>query len=291
MSTQNRKEFIALRRKYIEACFSALNNEQRQAALRCSGATLILAGAGSGKTTVIVNRILAMLRFGDAYESDDICSEPAEADLKELQALIINRENVPSERMQLMLKTGNIRPWNILAITFTNKAADQLKERIKRAVGPEGGDVFASTFHSACVRFLRRDAERLGWPKNFTIYDTDDSERVVKDIYKFFSIDDKMVPIRWMTNRFSYIKDGMMDVQEFASSHMNDPRTSIVVRVYNEYQRRLKDAGAFDFDDLIYYTVRLLEGNPDIREYYHHRFRYTSPLRKYQLQRQQKPRS
>ena len=274
MSTQNRKEFIALRRKYIEACFSALNNEQRQAALRCSGATLILAGAGSGKTTVIVNRILAMLRFGDAYESDDICSEPAEADLKELQALIINRENVPSERMQLMLKTGNIRPWNILAITFTNKAADQLKERIKRAVGPEGGDVFASTFHSACVRFLRRDAERLGWPKNFTIYDTDDSERVVKDIYKFFSIDDKMVPIRWMTNRFSYIKDGMMDVQEFASSHMNDPRTSIVVRVYNEYQRRLKDAGAFDFDDLIYYTVRLLEGNPDIREYYHHRFRY-----------------
>ncbi len=274
MSTQIRKEFIALRRRYIESCFAALNTEQRQAALRCSGATLILAGAGSGKTTVIVNRIMSMLRFGDAYESDEIRFEPEEADLDELEDLIRNRVDTPSERMQQMLKAGNIRPWNILAITFTNKAADQLKERIKRAVGPEGGDVFASTFHSACVRFLRRDAERLGWPKNFTIYDTDDSERVVKDIYKSFSIDYKTVPIRWMTNRFSYIKDSMMDAQEFASSHMNDPRTSIVVRVYSEYQRRLKDAGAFDFDDLIYYTVRLLEGNPDIREYYHHRFRY-----------------
>ena len=274
MTHDIRNDFLALRRKYIEHRFSGLNDQQRTAALCCSGAVLILAGAGSGKTTVIVNRIMSLLQYGDAYESDEVYPEPTEEDIGELNALLGGKQAIPSERMTLMLKTGNIRPWNILAITFTNKAADQLKERIKRAVGPEGGDVFASTFHSACVRFLRRDAERIGWPKNFTIYDTDDSERVIKDILKSFSIEEKLYPVRWMASQFGHIKDGMMDAEEYEASYRYDPKTAVVVRVYREYQKRLKDAGAFDFDDLIYYTVKLLEGNPDICEYYHHRFRY-----------------
>ena len=269
-----RSEFLKLRKQYIEKRFSSLNDEQRSAVLTCDGATLVLAGAGSGKTTVIVNRILCLLLFGNAYESDEIWGEPTEEDVQELRDLLSGKADVPSERMNSLLRAGSIRPWNILAITFTNKAADQLKERIKRAVGPEGGDVFASTFHSACVRFLRRDADRLGWPSSFTIYDTDDTERVLKDIYKSYSIDDKVYPMRWVASRFSSIKDSLSDIEEYEAMNRNDYRTAMVVRVFKEYQRRLKEAGAFDFDDLIYFTVQLLQDNPDIREYYHNRFRY-----------------
>jgi len=272
MSIQS--EFLKLRKQYIEKRFSGLNNEQRTAVLTSNGATLVLAGAGSGKTTVIVNRILCLLIFGNAYESDEIWGTPQQEDIDELRGLIDGSVDIPSNRMKGLLRAGNIRPWNILAITFTNKAADQLKERIKRAVGAEGGDVFASTFHSACVRFLRSDADRLGWPSSFTIYDTDDTERVLKDIYKTYSIDDKVYPMRWMAARFSSIKDSLMDIEEYENNNRNDYRTAMVVRVYKEYQRRLKEAGAFDFDDLIYFTVQLLQENPDIRERYHNRFRY-----------------
>ena len=272
MSIQS--EFLKLRKQYIEKRFSGLNDEQRSAVLTCGGATLVLAGAGSGKTTVIVNRILCLLLFGNAYESDEIWGTVQQEDIDELRALLDGDQDIPSERMSGLLRAGNIKPWNILAITFTNKAADQLKERIKRAVGPEGGDVFASTFHSACVRFLRRDADRLGWPSGFTIYDTDDTERVLKDIYKTYSIDDKVYPMRWMASRFSSIKDSLSEIEDYEAANRNDFRTAMVVRVYKEYQRRLKEAGAFDFDDLIFYTVQLLQENPDVREYYHNRFRY-----------------
>ena len=266
-------EFLSLRKQVIEKRFSALNDQQREAVLSCHGASLILAGAGSGKTTVIVNRILNLLEFGDAYESDWIAAEPTGEDVQELKDYLAGSNRL-SERVRLMLHSGRHKPWNILAITFTNKAADQLKERIVRSVGPDGNDVFASTFHSACVRFLRRDATRLGWPQNFTIYDTDDSERVIKDIYKSFSIDDKVYSVRWMSSVFGRIKDAMMTGEEYAASHANDPRTQVILRVYEEYQKRLRDAGAFDFDDLIYFTVRLLEENPDVRQYYQQRFHY-----------------
>ncbi|MBQ4094242.1 MAG: UvrD-helicase domain-containing protein [Oscillospiraceae bacterium] len=269
----NYSEFLALRKKYIEKRFSALNPQQRKAALSSSGAALVLAGAGSGKTTVIVNRILCLLEFGCAYDSDEICYAPTAEDVEVLQVCLDGYAQ-PDERLRDMLHAGSVKPWNILAITFTNKAASQLKERITRAVGPAGQDVFASTFHSACVRFLRRDAQLLGWPQSFTIYDSDDSERVVKDIYKSMGIDDKMYPVRWMTSRFGLIKDGMLTVEEFVKSAPHDPRTETVAKVYTEYQRRLKEAGAFDFDDLIYFTVRLLQENPDVRDYYHRRFRY-----------------
>ena len=266
-------EFLAFRKQYIEKRFSALNPEQRRAALSSSGAALVLAGAGSGKTTVIVNRILCLMEFGCAYDSDEVCYAPTAEDIAQLRACIAGSAQ-PDERLRRMLHAGSVKPWNILAITFTNKAAAQLKERITRAVGPDGQDVFASTFHSACVRFLRRDAQLLGWPQSFTIYDSDDSERVVKDIYKSMGIDDKMYPVRWMTGRFGLIKDGMLTAEEYVQGNPHDPRTATVAKVYTEYQKRLKDAGAFDFDDLIYFTVRLLQDNPEVREYYHRRFRY-----------------
>ena len=267
------ERFIKLRKKYIEKQFSNLNEEQREAALTCSGAVLVLAGAGSGKTTAVVHRIMNLLRFGDAYESEVIWPEPEEDDLDELER-ITETEEAPSERLSMMLKTGNIRPWNILAITFTNKAAQQLKDRITAYVGPEGNDVFASTFHSACVRFLRRDAQRLGWPQNFTIYDADDSERAIKDICRDLGINDKFYTPRSLATQMSRIKDGMMTPDEYREANPYRSDTETVLQVYEAYQKRLKAAGAFDFDDLIYFTVKLLEENQDLREYYHNRFKY-----------------
>ena len=265
--------FLELRKRYIESRYPRLNKEQLQAALTGKGAVLVLAGAGSGKTTVIVNRINNLLRFGDAYESQELWPDPTEEDLTELERITRTGEE-PTGDLATMLKTGNIRPWNILAITFTNKAASQLKERIVSAVGEDGNDVFASTFHSACVRFLRRDAQRLGWPQNFTIYDTDDSERVIKDICKDLGVNDKYYPARMLASRFSHIKDYMMTPDEYRQAHRFEAETDTVLQVYERYQKKLKDAGAFDFDDLIYFTVRLLEDNEDIREYYHYRFKY-----------------
>ncbi len=271
MSTADR--FIELRKRYIESRYGRLNREQLQATLIGRGAVLVLAGAGSGKTTVIVNRINNLLRFGDAYESQELWPDPTEEDVAELER-IIRTGGQPSESLARMLRTGNIRPWNILAITFTNKAAAQLKERIVAAVGEDGNDVFASTFHSACVRFLRRDAQRLGWPQNFTIYDTDDSERVIKDICRDLGVNDKFYPARMLASRFSVIKDYMMTSDEYRRTHQYEAETDTILQVYERYQKKLKDAGAFDFDDLIYFTVRLLEENEDVREYYHNRFKY-----------------
>ncbi len=225
----------------------------------------MLARAGTWKTTVIVNRINNLLRFGDAYESQELWPDPTEEDVAELER-IIRTGGQPSESLARMLRTGNIRPWNILAITFTNKAAAQLKERIVAAVGEDGNDVFASTFHSACVRFLRRDAQRLGWPQNFTIYDTDDSERVIKDICRDLGVNDKFYPARMLASRFSVIKDYMMTSDEYRRTHQYEAETDTILQVYERYQKKLKDAGAFDFDDLIYFTVWLLEENEDVRE-------------------------
>ncbi|MBR5064725.1 MAG: UvrD-helicase domain-containing protein [Oscillospiraceae bacterium] len=271
MSTADR--FIELRKRYIESQYGRLNKEQLQAALTGKGAVLVLAGAGSGKTTVIVNRINNLLRFGDAYESQELWPDPTDGDVAGLEQLI-KTGGRPSDDLARMLKTGNIRPWNILAITFTNKAAAQLKERIVTAVGEDGNDVFASNFHSECVRFLRRDAQRLGWPQNFTIYDTDDSERVIKDICKDLGVNDKFYPPRMLASKFSVIKDYMMTPDEYRRTHQYDAETDTILQVYERYQKKLKDAGAFDFDDLIYFTVRLLEQNEDVREYYHNRFKY-----------------
>ena len=267
-----RAEFLKLRKQYIENRFAHLNQAQRAAVLDTEGPLLILAGAGSGKTTVLVNRINCVIEFGSAYSSDSVAREITEKDVELIKAAVADNTPLHPE-IQPLMKTGRAAPWNILAITFTNKAAAELKSRISAAVGPEGGDVFASTFHSACVRFLRRDAQRIGFAQAFTIYDTDDSQRILKDIYKEFSIEDKLFPVRQMHARIGRIKDTMTSPEEFKKT-VKDFRDETVAKIYAEYQRRLKKAGAFDFDDLIYYTVRLLEDNEEVRQYYHNRFHY-----------------
>ena len=174
-----------------------------------------------------------------------------------------------------MLRRNAVRSWNVMAITFTNKAAGELKERLRRMLGGEEGDeVFASTFHSACVRILRRWAEEIGYPRSFTIYDTDDAQRVMKTVYKELSIDDKFLPIKAAINQMSRWKDQLVSPEQALADHARDVKSTQTARIYAAYEKKLKEAGAFDFDDLIYQTVRLLADHPDVREFYQNKYRY-----------------
>ena len=209
------QEYIALRDQYIESKFTRLNPVQRQAVFTTEGPLLILAGAGSGKTTVLVNRIANIIRFGCAHGSKELARTVTEQDLEELRKAVQSGRDLPRETAYLAVRPA--RPWNVLAITFTNKAAGELKERLRAMLGETmGGDVNASTFHSACVRILRRDAERIGFPKSFTIYDTDDQQRVLKQIYKDKMIDDKFLPIKSAVAQISSYKDKLMSAEDVA---------------------------------------------------------------------------
>ena len=281
MATDLTQEFCALRDTYIEKQFGRLNDMQRQAVFTTDGPLLILAGAGSGKTTVLVNRIANLIRFGSAHGSKQTPRPATEDDVKALRNAIMTGTAAPGW-LDGMLRQNAVRSWNVMAITFTNKAAGELKERLRRMLGGEEGDeVFASTFHSACVRILRRWAEEIGYPRSFTIYDTDDSQRVMKAVYKELGLDEKSVAIKTAINMMSARKDQMVG----PTDALKDPtlgiegkydryKCEISARAYAAYEKKLKEAGAFDFDDLIYQTVQLLAEHPDVREFYQNKYRY-----------------
>lgn len=205
---------------------------QQQAVFCTEGPLLILAGAGSGKTTVLVNRIAYILQ-------SELC-----------------------------------KPWQILAITFTNKAAGELKERICNAVPEGGSDIWAATFHSTCARILRRYGDRIGFTSHFTVYGTDDQKKLVKDILKQLNYDEKMLPVKRVLNEISKAKDEMLTPQEMLKRAGYDNLKQSVAKVYEIYQSRLKTADAMDFDDMLYKTVELFQKCPDILEFYQNQFKY-----------------
>ena len=267
-------EYLQLRDQYIESCFTRLNPVQRQAVFTTEGPLLILAGAGSGKTTVLVNRIANIIRFGQAHGSREVCRPVTQEDVDHLRATM-ESGRMPSADQARLLAVSPARPWNVLAITFTNKAAGELKDRLKAMLGETvGSDVFASTFHSACVRILRRDAERIGFPTSFTIYDSDDQQRVIKQIYKELMIDDKFLPPKQAVARISAFKDKLLSARDVASEPPKDTKAALVSKIYTAYSERLKTAGAMDFDDLIFHTVQMLKKDAEAREYYQNKFRY-----------------
>lgn len=273
MSQELDRAFVALRDKFIESRFDRLNDVQRQAVFSTEGPLLILAGAGSGKTTVLVNRIANIIRFGQAHGSDWLPRPATEQDVQNLQAAVDGADVAPS--LWPMLRRENARPWNVLAITFTNKAAGELKARLAAMLGEtEGADVNASTFHSACVRMLRRDADKLGFPKSFTIYDTSDQERAMKEVYKQLLVDDKFLPVRSALGQIGRMKDQLISPEEALEAPASNTKAVLLAKVYAAYAKRLKSAGAMDFDDLIYHTVRLLQEHADVREYYQQKYQY-----------------
>ena len=269
MMTEFEKEYIKARKEYIRAEFSHLNDRQIDAVMATEGPLLILAGAGSGKTTVLINRIANLLKYGKASDSDEL---PAFADEKTLEAL---KTRAPGAEVFAALDP--VEPWRILAITFTNKAAGELKSRLERMLGTESAnDVWACTFHSACVRILRRDAEKLGFGSNFSIYDTADSQSLIKRILKEQELDEKAFPPRSVLAEISRAKDERIGAQEYLDSarRMGDARHIKIGEAYIEYARRLFAANAMDFDDLIFFTVKLLAEHEDVRGYWQRRFRY-----------------
>lgn len=279
LETSLHSRFCAARHRAIAMEFSHLNPEQQEGVLTTEGPLLLLAGAGSGKTTVLINRITNLLRFGKGSDSSQVPSEVTAEDLAFLEAYEgLQHGASPADllRMEKLCTLEPARPWEILAITFTNKAAGELKERLERLVGLTARDVWAATFHSACVRILRRDIELLGFPSSFTIYDTDDSLRVLKACLKELSIDEKAFAPRMVLNYISRAKDECLLAEDYAArAHASgDLRLKKIANLYTLYQDKLWKAGALDFDDIILHTVRILQKYPKVLDYYQKKFRY-----------------
>ena len=265
--------FLQLRREIIENEFRRMNDMQKKAVFQVNGPLLILAGAGSGKTTVLVNRIANLIRFGDAYNSDFAQRTPDEHDMA-LMRRYLDGDHTVYPQIADVLSVDAPRPWQILAITFTNKAANELKERLAVMLGEDSVDLWASTFHSACVRILRRNADKLGFTNRFTIYDTDDSRRVMKECQRLLDIEDRFLPHKMILSEISRAKDALVTPEEFLKSAGEDVRLRKIGECYAKYQQLLKNADAMDFDDLIFHTVRILEENEDVAEHYRRQFRY-----------------
>lgn len=269
----DKSEILALRRAVLEKDFARMNDRQKQAVFTVNGPLLILAGAGSGKTTVLINRIANILRYGDAYNSTYLRDDLDENDIAACKAYTENGTPLTTESQE-HLSVSACAPWRIMAITFTNKAAGELKDRLCAMLGETANDIWASTFHSTCARILRRDGERIGYSSHFTVYDTDDQRRLMKSILKELDISEKNITPKSILNEISRAKDSLISPAEYALTVGDDFRLKIISRAYTTYQKRLEDADAMDFDDLINKVVELFKKCPDVLEYYQNRFRY-----------------
>lgn len=274
--TEFKNRFVRARKSIIVRDFSRLNDMQVKAVMATEGPLLLLAGAGSGKTTVLINRIANLLRYGRGSDTDEIPEGVTEKDLAQLEAAARDEKQPVSPEVRRLCAVEPCEPWRVIAITFTNKAAGELKSRLTKMLGEEAEDIWAQTFHSACVRILRSNADRLGYDRSFTIYDTGDSLSVIKHILKEMDLDDKMFPPKTVLNYISRAKDAMQTPEEFLTqAHaLNDMRRVRIGEIYAAYAKRLKEANSMDFDDLIYNTVLLLEKDDAVRAFYQRKFRY-----------------
>ncbi len=240
------------------------------------GPLLLLAGAGSGKTTVLINRIANLIRFGRGSDTNEVPDTVSEEDVFFLEGLQQTASEFDKRRADYLCAVEPPAPWNIIAITFTNKAANELKDRLARILDNGAQDVWAMTFHSACCRILRRDIDRLGYTGNFTIYDASDSERIMKEIIKDMGLDDKTFPAKYVLGIIGREKDKMTTPDELLerAEEAGDFRLLHTARAYKTYQTRLKENNALDFDDIIFRTVELLQQYEDVRTYYQRKFRY-----------------
>lgn len=263
--------FMTAKQRALTAQFSRMNEMQRKAVFKTQGPILILAGAGSGKTTVLINRIAFLLRFGNAFY------EQAADYTQEDGALLLRAAEDSSVAWQEVSRAAHavpVNPWNVLAITFTNKAANELKERLSAMLDDDGARVNAGTFHYICLRILRREIDALGYRAGFTIYDTDDGIRVVKDCLAELNLSDKMFPPKTVLNQISRAKDSMLSPEAYLEQNESDFRLKVIGGIYALYQKKLKEANAVDFDDIICLTVRLFEQEPDILSHYQNLYRY-----------------
>ena len=274
--TDLERRFIAARKKAIALEYQHLNPRQREGVLATEGPLLLLAGAGSGKTTVLIHRVANLLRYGKGSDTEEIPVPVTGDEVEFLEQYAANPDPSQKPLADYLCAVSPAMPWEVLAITFTNKAAGELKDRLEHMLGEAARDVWASTFHSACVRILRRDIDKLGFSKDFTIYDTDDSKRVIKDCLKELELEEKTFPIREILSVISRAKDDMQAPDDYAdlADHIGDWRKQRIGKVYALYNKKLRDANALDFDDIILHTVILLRDFKEVWEYYQRKFRY-----------------
>lgn len=269
------ERYIKAKRRLFEKAQSNLNDRQRDAVFATEGPLLVIAGAGSGKTTVLVQRIAQIIKYGNAYWSEEVPNDLSELTVSALE----EAATYPAEFIAPILDefiTSPCPPWNVLAITFTNKAANEMKERLGRMFDdPEvPKSIWAGTFHSICMRILRKYGDRLGYKDNLTIYDTDDTKKLLAAIMKEQNIDEKSFTIKSVVGTISKAKENLLDPDGYEQNSKMGYREKIYARIYREYQKRMEASNALDFDDIIMQTVFLLRDDEEVRKYYAGKFRY-----------------
>ena len=279
MDTELGRRYLAAKRRLFDKVLSEkLNDKQREAVVTVNGPLLVLAGAGSGKTTVLVNRITHVIRFGNAYLSDRVPAGVTEGDVSAMEAALALPNSVIESDILPEFITDPCPPWSMLAITFTNKAANEIKERLAAALRDPAvsSEIWAGTFHSICVKILHRYGELVGYRPGFSIYDTDDKRRLLTTVMERLKIDEKGLPVKTVANEISAAKDKLIPPEKYAPSTKGDPKRRDLAAIYEEYQKTLLEYNALDFDDIIMKTVELLENNEEALNYYQSKFRYVS---------------
>ena len=269
------QRYINAKRALFEKAYASLNERQRQAVFTVNHPLLVIAGAGSGKTTVLVRRIAFIIQYGNAYLSDVIPFGLDETHVKSLEeAEALSQEEILPLLGQF--SSHPCEPWRMLAITFTNKAAREIKERLAREIGNENisKEIWAGTFHSVCMRILRTHGELVGYQSGFSIYDMEDSKKAIASAMKALNIDEKAIPVKGAMSVISDAKNRLVTPEMLANEAGRDYRLAKIARIYAQYQSEMKKSNVLDFDDIIMKTVELLQKHEDVRKYYQNRFRY-----------------
>ena len=267
-------EYTKAKRALFDKVFGErLNGEQCRAVFTAKGPLLVLAGAGSGKTTVLVNRIAYLIKYGNAYHSEYVPETVSE----ETVAALRDALRLPAEDIEEILPefiTEPCPPWSVLAITFTNKAANEMKARLAKSFDDKSvsDSIWAGTFHSVCLRILRKYGDRLGYRDGFSIYDTDDSKRMIVQCMRELDIDEKRLSPKAVAGVISRAKDRLETPESFEVSH--DPRSRDIQKIYALYMKKMMANNAVDFDDIIVNTVKLLNTDSEVRDYYQNKFKY-----------------
>ena len=267
----DKTSFNSAKQAALRKYFSRMNEMQQEAVFTVNGPLLVLAGAGSGKTTVIVNRIANLINFGNAYYDETRTASDYDIDFLREYA---DGKTDDFETLRDIVAVDPVKPWNILAITFTNKAAGELRERLMAMLGEEALNINASTFHSACVRILRSEIEAMGYGRDFTIYDSDDSQRMIKSVMAEIDISEKQFAPRMVLSEISAAKDKMITPEQMREDAGQDYRKKVISRLYALYQQRMMTANALDFDDILTVTTELFEKFPEVLEKYRNRYKY-----------------
>ncbi|MBQ8758613.1 MAG: UvrD-helicase domain-containing protein, partial [Clostridia bacterium] len=270
--------YINVRKKLFDKYYSRLNEKQREAVYAADGPLLVLAGAGSGKTTVLVQRIAHLIKYGRAMEIKDVPEKNLFEPYVAMLEKIADEENPDKGQLENALNTFAVdkaSPYEILSITFTNKAAKEMKERLEKSLGDDALNIWAGTFHSICARLLRMHIEVMGRERDFTIYDTDDQKKLMTECIKELNANDKMFPPKLVLSEVSRAKEKLIDWKGYmADVREGDVRHSTMAQLYKLYEDKKRAANAVDFDDIICLTVELFKTNPDILEKYRNRFKY-----------------